>query len=309
MNAALTAIKLALSWMGSTTWSNIPTFGGLQLDVNPNDISLMGYSGGAETVNAILYSTNQVAQSLTHGDDKITNFISIAGVKGAHANNQGMGHLDSSWPNYLAIQADDDYLMNGAASAEKFVNRLRDQYNLNAFFLHYQKGGHQPFKPSMFYEIALFITDPSTYQQTPFPLFNDGEISAVWEELPKNSNGKYLACYGGGEVEPLLQMEADNWNAETGQKVCKYYCSSIEGCAGFDLLDWRAGNSDIGNRNCMLYGAKCSNPKRESSQKSEFLTHPYTGMASPTYCRKTKDYFGYTLNNQMQCAGASETIG
>merc|ERR1719356_2330023 len=159
MNAALTAIKLALSWMGSTTWSNIPTFGGLQLDVNPNDISLMGYSGGAETVNAILYSTNQVAQSLTHGDDKITNFISIAGVKGAHANNQGIGHLNSSWPNYLAIQADDDPFMGGdrldaGPNAEKFVRRLRDSYKLKAFLVRYQTGGHHPFKPSMFYEIA-----------------------------------------------------------------------------------------------------------------------------------------------------------
>lgn len=134
-------------------------------------------------------------------------------------------------------------------------------------------------------------------------MYRDGEVGAEWKGYADTTR----ACYG--TSSPLKLMEADVWNADTGKQVCQYYCLQVEGCVAYDLLKPRAGETNAGNINCVLYGETCEpRGSRYTKWPSEFLARPYTGMASTSYCRKEGNEFDYKTYDHLQCDGASDDL-
>lgn len=282
------------------------------MGVNPEDISLVGYSAGAEFVNGLITCSEVycINKALT-GSRAFKSLISIAGIKDTHRT-ANLDHLDQSSPKYLAVQAKNDHLMPFAA-VEPFVNNLKEK-GVDAHFIQYEGGGHQPFKPSMLYLISKFILAPNDYTDPTFPLPNDGEITATWETFPDEQ--KAFACIDNSDgITPLEHMKFDTFNNVAGRYVCRNMCLDTKTCVGFDLLSSREHSAE-GGLNCVLYDQKCTTPKKRSNEYSEWLTSGVTSgnAATSYYCTSSSTdnlRNSYTRHSSTNCGiknGESENV-
>jgi len=306
------------NWMVSDDWEYWPFHGGGKMGINPGDISLMGYSAGAEFVSSLVTCTDGycINKALT-GSTAFKSLISIAGIKDYHLQNLGKDNLDNLGeisPAYFAVQAEDDHLMK-FESAKKFVEGLQKK-GVKAHLIDYQTGGHWPFKPSMFYEVSKFILAPNDYRDPTFPLWNDGDIKAEWEQF--EGQQKNLACYENTDgIKPMKMMTFDTFNGEGGRKVCRNLCLQNDKCKGYDLLDnSKRIRTAEGGLNCFLYDQKCTHPmKHNGGSYSEFLTSKYTGTVKSPYCTASSAaYLGKTWDqhSSTNCGikkGESENVG
>jgi hypothetical protein len=306
-------IRTGMAWMRNSTWEYAPFFGGAKYGVNPDDVSVMGYSAGCEFINHVYPSTEFYTDKLLRVSDlKAKKFVCVSGNRGKYVNGIDFSHIDSTYPEYLAIQADDDNLMEGSGAAITMVNKLKAR-GVRAFMVQLATGGHQPFKPGVFYEIFQFILSKS-YEGPSETLWNDGDLPGTWEEFSGDKADK--ACYQNSdaeEIQPIRKLSIDSFGGDNGRKVCQYLCLDTEGCVGFDLLNPRVKNTREGNLNCILHHTKCEQPKRKSSSHSQWLTAEYLESVKNrqyvnSYCHSpSATGIGYKAYSETNCVKSAAT--
>jgi len=261
--------------------------------INPNDITVMGYSAGGK------YICNFVFTDMAH---EVKNIISVAGI-----NKAAYGYLpddksifeNENFPNFLAIQALDDSMMTGNY-IEDFVDGFTGSAASKAHAAIYFWGGHQPnMQTDFFYLIDSFIKDPAGFQQ---PRAYDSDWT-TWksknthygsnyvkyeDKSTKDDDGKALSCWDNEDEHDdfLRALDANFWSGNSGLWSCRGLCSQIYDCGYLELFDAKVKTAEGDQINCILYKKKCSSPTYSYDGEIDMLAAAeiYTGDHTLSTC-------------------------
>jgi len=254
-------------------------------DVNPDDITLMGYSAGGNAVNEFIFQPEML-------ESKVKNIISLAGLRGPSMDlfdEFGLDTIkDDKFPNYLALQAMDDSMM-GFGSPEKFVAKLKDE-GKTAHEAYWYWGDHQPsMQTDFYYLMQKFIKDPKGFEgpraytsggKDKYPKYTvrnmhyGGDVTEYDDVDPqKDGDGNPLSCLVNGDAtDPTLKdMTINLWGGPTGVKTCAGMCTQNLDCKYFEMLAVPKLDKVSGEKvNCVGYTKPCENPKFKTDPKSVF---------------------------------------
>jgi len=266
-------------------------------DVNPADITLMGYSAGGVGVNEFIFQPEVLTS-------KVKNVISLAGLRGnsmENFDNFGLDTIkDDKFPNYLALQAQDDSMM-GFATPEKFVKKLKDEGKI-AHAAYWYWGDHQPSMQTDFYYLMhKFIENPEgfegprAYGKSKFPNYKvrnmhyGGDLTRYDDVDPKMDGDTPLSCYtNDDETNPLLKdLTINLWAGKVGGKTCAGMCTQDLDCKYFEMLTPPKLDPVSGEKvNCVGYTKPCEHPTFKTTTATFFkkISEPFTGPYEKAVC-------------------------
>jgi len=258
-------IKTAVNWM---TGAGAKTY-----NLNPDRISLMGYSAGATAV--LSYGLYQSPKF----QDKVYSIVSVGGTSAGH-----VGSDTKTAPPILVLHCADDGIKPFPFVVVPFLQERNKIETDKTSGLLWRVGKHQPFLHTDFYhEIAKFLADAAAYESPTTSWFHDFDYPGQWKSQTHEGDGASLSCFQNNDgIVPIAKGNLWGYQDLKAHESCKSWCMQIAGCVHTIILEART--DDRQQNNCFLYDQVCNTPMADQKGTSSTLLNPYTGPYVPDYC-------------------------
>jgi len=240
--------------------------------VSKTDISLMGYSAGAQGVLSNALDPVKTKQ--------FKSFTVVSGINPKMIQDHSTSEVNPT----LLIQAQNDG-MYGAAKEWDVVNGWAEAQIATdggqSRFMRYKDGGHQPMQQRNFFsETFKFMKDPENYvvPTNPGSIFTSGSFSPSPVTKVHAGSGCFLNDDG---IEPILTTNL--WDGNTGEATCLSACMQVKGCVSFDIMK-AALARDFGQMNCVLFSKTCTKPLLSDNRVNHWSWGGYDGPATAAFC-------------------------